>query len=192
VLAAGSFVAVQVIFYIVIVWSVSYAAGPHGLGVPRSQILTAILIAAGLLWPTNLVFGALSDRLGRRRVHMAGALLSAAFAFALFPLLDTRSLLGMTAGLGGALGLLGMMYGPQAALFGELFGTEVRYSAASLGYQLGAIVGGGLSPLIAERLRASFASTTWISAYLALACLVSLVAVALMRETAGADLEASS
>ncbi len=191
-LGAGSCIAEQVIFYIVIVWSVSYASGAHGLGVPRSSILTSILLAAGLLAPTNLLFGALSDRIGRRVVHMLGAVLSAAYAFALFPLLESRTIPGMAAALGGALGLLGLMYGPQAALFSELFGTRLRYSGASLGYQLGAILGGGLAPLIAEHLYARTHSTLGISVYLALACFVSLLSVALLKETAGTALNPTS
>jgi MFS family permease len=187
-LAAGSFVASNIIFYIVTTFAVAYATSAEGLHISRTAILTAVLIGTGIAAPFLVVFGALSDRLGRRRVAMTGAVLTALSGFALFPLLATKSVFGMAAGVA-LLNISGnMMYGPQAALFGELFRTKVRYSCASLGYQLGAIFGGALAPIIATSLFTSFHSTTGIAVYMAAACLVSFVSVGLLGETAGASL----
>jgi MFS family permease len=135
-----------------------------------------------------LVFGALSDRYGRRRIYMLGALLTGLWVFALFPLMATRSFFWICFALcvGHVFGA--MMYGPQAALFTELFETKVRYSGASLGYQIGSIFGGALAPIIATSLLASFQSTVGISIYIAAACVLSLVSVALLRETRGVTL----
>jgi MFS family permease len=187
-LAAGSFVATNVIFYIVIAFSVSYLTAPDGLNVSRTLVLGAILLGSAIQAPGLLVFGALSDRWGRRRVYMTGAALSALFAFAIFPLFETRSLFGIALGVGVAQGLTAMMYGPQAALFSELFKTRVRYSGASLGYQLGSIFGGALAPIIATAITAKFHSTLGISSYIAIACLVSFVSIALLGETSAVDL----
>ena len=187
-LAAGSFVATNVIFYIVIAFSVSYATAVDGLNVSRTLVLGAILLGSGIQAPALLVFGALSDRWGRRRIFMTGAALSALFAFAIFPLIETRSPFGIALAVGVAQGLTAMMYGPQAALFGELFKTRVRYSGVSLGYQLGSIFGGALAPVIATAITARFHSTLGISSYIAIACLVSFVSVALLGETSAVDL----
>lgn len=187
-LAAGSFVASNILFYIVTTFAVAYATSADGLHVSRMAILAAVLIGTGGAAPLLVVFGALSDRFGRRRVAMTGAVLTALSAFALFPLLATRSVLGMAAGVGLLNASGNMMYGPQAALFGELFRTKVRYSCASLGYQLGAIFGGALAPLIATSLFSAFHSTTGIAAYMATACLISFISVGLLGETAGASL----
>ena len=187
-LAAGSFLSTNVIFYILIAWCVSYATKPDGLGVPSTLILTAVLIGSASMAPALVLCGAISDRFGRRRIYMAGATLSAVFAFAIFPLLATRTLLGMSVAVGGAFAFTAMMYGPQAALLGELFSTKVRYSGASLGYQIGAICGGGLAPLIATAIYTRTHSTFGISVYLAVVSLVSLVSVALLSETSRVDL----
>ena len=189
-LAAGSFIATNFIFYVLIAWSIGYATSADGLNVPRELILTAVLIGSGVMSPTLLLFGAISDRYGRRRIYMAGAALSCLFAFAIFPLLATRTLLGMSIGIGGALGLTGMMYGPQAALFGELFATQVRYSGVSLSYQIGSIFGGGLAPLLATSLYAAYHSTFGIALCIAFVSLLSLVSVSLLRETSSVSLDA--
>ena len=187
-LAAGTFVATNVIFYILIAFSVSYLTAADGLNVSRTLVLGAVLLGSGIQAPALLVFGALSDRWGRRRVFMTGAALSALFAFAIFPLFETRSLLGIALAVAVGQGLTAMMYGPQAAMFGELFRTRVRYSGASLGYQLGSIFGGALAPIIATAIIAKFHSTLGISAYIAAACLVSLVSISFLGETAAVDL----
>ena len=181
-LAAGAFLAVQVSFYVSITFVVAYGASPEWLGLPRSTMLTAVLIASGASAPSLLLFGALSDRLGRRRVYMAGAALMVLWAFAFFPLIDSRSPVLITAALCVSQLINSMMYGPQAALFGELFRTRVRYSSASLGYQLGSAFGGALAPLIATTILAAYHATLGISVYIACASLISLVCIALLRD----------
>ncbi len=187
-LGAGAFIAGNLIFYVMITFALAYGSGAGGLGLPRSTMLTAVMISMGAMLPALVLFGALSDRFGRRFVFMAGALLTALWSFALFPLIETRSLLWISFALcvGHVFGA--MMYGPQAALFTELFSTKVRYSGASLGYQIGSIFGGALAPLIATTLLEEFDHTVAISIYIAAACTISIVSVYLLRETRGAAL----
>jgi metabolite-proton symporter len=180
-LAAGSFVASNGCFYIIITYAVAYATA--NLGVPRSTILWAVLLGALIAAPTLLITGAFSDRFGRRGVFMAGALLSGLWAFPFFMLINTGAFPFMLLAVTVALILMNMMYGPQAALFAELFSTEVRYSGASLGYQLGAILGGGFAPMIAAALLAEYNSAMAISGYMAALCAVSLVSIILIAET---------
>ncbi|NKB32920.1 MAG: MFS transporter [Pseudomonadales bacterium] len=181
-LAAGAFVSVQVNFYILIGFILAYGSDPNGGGMSRDTVLMAVLVASALQIPTQFWSSSYSDRHGRRGIFMLGAALTGVAAFALFPLVDTGnfwlSVLGITAGLC----FLGMMYGPQAAFFTELFSTEVRYSGASLGYQLGAIIGGAFAPTIATILWAEY-SIIWVSAYMAFASVVSIVSVAMLTET---------
>ena len=186
-LAAGAFLAVQVSFYISITFVVAYGSSAEGLGLPKTTMLTAVLIASGVTAPALMLFGALSDRYGRRRIYMAGSALMALWAFAFFPLIDTRSPLLITLAICATQLINGMMYGPQAALFGELFRTRVRYSGASLGYQLGSAVGGALAPLIATAILAAYHATLGISVYIAAACGITIVSVALLREPSAAD-----
>jgi MFS family permease len=188
-LAAGAFNAVQVSFYISITFVMAYGTSPDiGLGLPQSTMLTCIMLSSGLMAPTLLWFGRLSDRLGRRQVFMAGAVLVAVWSFVFFPLIDTRSPWLITVAVAVALMLNGLMYGPQAALFGELFKTRVRYSGASLGYQLGAACGGGLAPMIAIAILKQTHGTFGISLYMAGACALTLVCVWLLGEGRQGDL----
>lgn len=121
---------------------------------------------------------------------MSGVALTGIWAFVLFPLIDTRSALWITVALvvGGCISNLA--YGPLAAMFTELFSTRVRYSAASLAYQTGAIVGGALAPIIATGLYARYHSNLWVSVYIAGACAISLVCASMLKETHGTDLGA--
>ncbi len=183
-LAAGAFLAVQVSFYISITFVVAYASKLSGLAIPERTMLTGVLISSAVMAPALVWCGALSDRFGRQTIYRAGSLLMAAWAFVMFPLIETGSLLWITVAVTVSLTLNGMMYGPQAVLFSELFATRVRYSGASLGYQLGAMCGGGLSPLIATWLYGRYHGTVAISAYMAAACLTTFVCVALLGRTA--------
>jgi MFS family permease len=119
---------------------------------------------------------------------MAGAILPGLWGFVLFPLIDTKSLLWISVAVGVGQMLVAMMYGPQAAFLAEMFSTRVRYSGASLGYQLGAIIGGAVAPLLATSLLAKFGSSLAISIYIAIACAITTVSVILLRETYQADM----
>ena len=145
-------------FYVLTVFVLSY--GESYLKLPRSTMLTGVILSSFIGLFTTPAFGALSDRIGRRPVYLGGALFTMFFAFPFFWLLDTRSsmLIWLAIILGVNLGH-DAMYGPQAAFFSELFGTRVRYTGASLSYQLSSVFAGGFAPLIATGLLAKFGSS---------------------------------
>lgn len=186
VLAAGAFLAVQVPFYILIAFVIAYGTGAAGPHVSRNTMLAAVLVGAVAMVPSLLISAAWSDRHGRRGIYITGAALLAAWSFALFPLLDTGSFLWICVSLAVGQMFVAMMYGPQAAFVAELFSTSVRYSGASLGYQLGAILGGGFAPIIATALLAKYHDTVGISIYMAIACGITILSTWLLAETAGA------
>jgi MFS family permease len=186
VLAAGAFMAVQATFYILVAFVVAFGTNPAGLALPRTTMLSAVLIGAIVMIPALIAAAAFSDRFGRRGIFMTGAALLGLWAFALFPLIETRSFVWITVAISVGQVFIAMMYGPQAAFFSELFCTRLRYSAASLGYQCGAVLGGALAPLIATSILARTASTFGISVYIAATCLITLVSTALLSETASA------
>ena len=186
-LAAGAFLSIQVTFYILIAFVVAYGSNAAGLGLPRNTMLAAVLIASALMIPAQFWAASYSDRKGRRGIYMVGAVLTGLWAYALFPLIDTGSFLLIVVAITGGLCFLGMQYGPQAAFFAELFSTHVRYSGASLGYQIGAIVGGALAPTIAVLLWTQY-GIVFVSAYIMAASILTIGAVLLLTETSGADL----
>lgn len=192
ILAAISHIAVNLCFYICITYTISYATDPNGLHLPKPLILGAVVLSSALMAPLLLFAGALSDRFGRRRLYMGGALGTIIGAFLMFPLIDTKSLPLMALGIALAQGASSFMYGPQAALFGELFKTHVRYSGASFAYQCGAILGGGFAPLIATELTTRLHSTIGVSIYMAVACAMAFFAVWNMRETSKSSLTEES
>lgn len=177
-LAGGAFVANNACFYAAITYSVAY--GTATVGLSRGVMLTAVMIGSLAMIPALILCGALSDRIGRRGVFILGAVLSGLWAFAVFPLIEMKSPLAAIAAITVSLVFIAMMYGPQAALFAELFPKEVRYSGASLGYQVGTVFGGGFAPIIATALFAHYQSSLPISIYLAAICMVSLVSILLL------------
>lgn len=188
-LAAGAFLSIQVTFYILIAFVVAYGSNEAGLQLPRNTMLAAVLIASALMIPLQFWSAAYSDKKGRRGIYMLGAILSGLWAFALFPLIDTGNFLLIVLAITGGLSFVGMQYGPQAAFFAELFSTHVRYSGASLGYQVGAIIGGALAPTIAVLLWNQY-GIVYVSAYIALASILTLTSVWLLTETRGTDMNA--
>jgi MFS family permease len=186
-LAAGAFLSVQVTFYILIAFVISYGMKSPNLMLSKDLMLTAVLVAAAIMVPTQFYFSGLSDRIGRKNVYRWGAILTGAWGFALFPLIDTGNPLLICLAITVGLLFLGMQYGPQAAYFTELFSTEVRYSGASLGYQLGAIIGGALAPTIAVMLWSSF-GIFYVSVYIAIAALLTLWSLSHLEETKGSTL----
>ena len=187
-LAAGAFLSVQVSFYILVAFVVAYGSSPAGLGLPREMILTAVLIASLVQIPVLFLASAYSDRHGRRGIYMLGAVLVGLWGFALFPLIETGEFLWILVAITGGQIFVGMMYGPQAAFLAELFSTQVRYSGASLGYQLGAIFGGAFAPIIATALWSEL-GTIYISVYIAFASALTILSVLLLTETFGSKLE---
>ncbi|MCX4524185.1 MULTISPECIES: MFS transporter [unclassified Streptomyces] len=158
------------------------------LGLPKSTALNAVLIGSAVHFVTIPAWGALSDRIGRRPVTLIGSAGMAAWAFAFFALVDSKSFLVITAAVTAGLLLHGAMYGPQAAFVSELFDTEVRYSGASMGSQLASIVAGALAPVIAVELLKDYGSSVPVSLYLCAAAVVTTLTVAFARETRGRDL----
>ncbi len=187
-LAAGAMAAITGTYYVMTTYIISY--GTETLGASRSAMLTGVLLSSVVTIPALVFFAWLSDRLGRRIVFMTGAALTGLWSFVAFFLIDT----GTTALIWIALAVyqlfFSMMYGPQGALFAEMFGTRVRYSGASLGYQLGGMFGGALAPIIAGALFAATGTSVSISVYMALICLIGLVSVFLVTETYQKDLNA--
>ncbi|MBE9373617.1 MHS family MFS transporter [Saccharopolyspora sp. HNM0983] len=185
-LAAGTFVATNGIAYVFMVWVLTY--GTEQLGFSRPAMLW-LLIAACPVWMAGMAFSAwLSDLVGRRRVYVRASVVLLVVSALFFPLLDTGSpvlmLLAMLV-LGAALGCTA---GPQSALFAELFPARLRYSGASLGYQIGSILGGGFAPIAATSLLAAFGTSWAVTGYFVLLALISLVAIMLLPETRkGAD-----
>ena len=187
-LAAGAFLSIQVTFYILIAFLLAY--GVSSAEISRDDMLTAVLIASAIMVPLQFMFSSYSDRHGRKGVFMAGAVLTGLWAFAIFPLVDTGNFWLIVMAITGGLSFVGMMYGPQAAFFTELFSTEVRYSGATLGYQFGAILGGAFAPTIAAFLWNNY-GIFWVSVYISFASLLTLLSVMALTETYKTDLNDS-
>ncbi|MBN1203980.1 MAG: MHS family MFS transporter [Myxococcaceae bacterium] len=181
-LAMGARFAENGCYYIISTFVLTY--GTERLGLPRTSVLNGVLAANVVHLLAIPVFGAASDRFGRRPVYLAGAVGCGLLAFPFFWLLDTKEV--FLIGLAISLGFIAhaAMYGPQASFFSELFGTRVRYSGASLGYQLASVFAGGLSPVIATVLLAKSGGQSWpISIYVIGLSVITLASVYLSAET---------
>ncbi|GLZ00626.1 MFS transporter [Actinoplanes sp. NBRC 103695] len=165
----------QAPFYLFTSFILTY--GTKQLGLNRDGLLDDILIAATVGLVTVPLFGHLSDRFGRRRVYGAGIILTGAFAFPYFGLLDTKATGLILLAVVLSLVFHDMQYGPQAALIAERFGTSLRYSGAGLGYQLASVIAGGPAPLIATKILQETGSSTGISWYIIGCCALGLVAL---------------
>ena len=179
-LAAGAFLSIQVTFYILIAFLLAY--GVSSTEISRDDMLAAVLIASAIMVPCQFIFSSFSDRHGRKGIFMAGAIFTGIWAFAIFPLVDTGNFWLIVLAITMGLIFVGMMYGPQAAFFTELFSTEVRYSGATLGYQFGAILGGAFAPTIAAFLWNNY-GIYWVSVYISFASLLTLFSVMALTET---------
>ena len=176
----------QAPFYISTAFIFSY--GTDALHVSRNFLLTAVLAASVLSFISIPLFGHLSDRIGRKNMYMIGAAVTVVFGFIYFAMLNTGS--ETIIFLAVILSLIphDMLYGPQAALIAESFAGRLRYSGASLGYQLASIIAGGPAPLIATWLYATFHSAFAIAVYIAVCAVITLVATALMTDYTGRDI----
>jgi Na+/melibiose symporter-like transporter len=180
-LAGGLNTVVNATFYIYIVYLLSY--GTDVVGLSSGQVLIAMAIASVVQIAALAGFAAISDRLGRRKVYIAGAAATAIWAYPLFWLADAGSMLSITISITVAQLALSMMYGPLAAFFSELFTTKLRYSGASLSYQLGALLGGAISPLLAVSLAEATGGTSAISIYIIVLSVIAIGCALALTET---------
>jgi len=178
-LAGGTFIATNGIAYAYMVYVLKY--GEAELGYSKTAML-ALLIVSCPFWMAGMAYSAWrSDLVGRRNIYLKSSTALVAAAALFFPLMDTAVLPVMLLAMIMLGFTLGCCAGPQSALFAELFPTEIRYSGASLGYQVGAILGGGLAPMIATSLFAATGTSMAITGYFVLIALVSLTSVLLLR-----------
>lgn len=184
--AIGTRLGENVSYYILTAFVLVYVT-VH-LELPKSTALNAVLIASAVHFVTIPLWGALSDRIGRRPVTLIGSVGMAAWAFAFFALVDSKSFTVITLAVTVGLLLHGAMYGPQAAFISEMFDTKVRYSGASMGSQLASIIGGALAPIIAVELLKDFGSATPVALYVCVTVVITTLTVLVAKETRGRSL----
>jgi metabolite-proton symporter len=186
VLAALARMAEQAPFYIFTAFVFSYATGQ--LHVTRDFVLTAVLCAAFVSFFSIPIFGHLSDRFGRRNIYLLGAVITGIFGFLYFAMLNTAAGAWIFVAIILSLVPHDIMYGPQAALIAEAFTPRLRYSGASLGYQLASVIAGGPAPLIAAALFAHYKTGYAVAWYIAFCALVSVVATLLLPDYTNKDI----
>jgi metabolite-proton symporter len=165
-----------------------FAYGTTALKIERDYLLLAVLTASVLSFFSIPFFGYVSDRIGRKRTYMLGAIVSAAFGFVYFALLNTMRPELFFLAIALSLVPHDMMYGPQAALIAECFTGSLRYSGASLGYQLSSIIAGGPAPLIATWLLSRYHSGYAIAAFVLVSGIISLAATAMLPDYTNRDI----
>jgi MFS family permease len=178
----------QAPFYIFTAFIFAYATGT--LKMSRDLILSAVLVGSLLSFVTIPLCGHISDLIGRRRMYLIGAAVMGLFGFLYFGMVDTAIPSAVFIAIVLSLIPHDMQYGPQAALIAEAFTPRLRYSGASLGYQLASVIAGGPAPLIATALFAAYHSGYAIAIYIAACAVVSLASAAFMPDHTGEDISA--
>jgi metabolite-proton symporter len=187
-IAMGMRMAENISYYIFTIVVLSYAKDFADIG--TDLILQMLLIGAAFQFFLIPAMGAFSDKVGRRPLYLVGAIGVAVWSFFFFGLASSESsgkvLLAVVVGLF----FHSLMYAPQAAFFSELFGTSVRYTGASVGYQLASIFAGALAPIIAVKLLATGNgdNTTAVALYVTAASVITIIAVLFAKETSGSSL----
>lgn len=171
--AGGVRIGPDVLYSLIAAFTLSYLTTM--LDLSRTLALVALSIGGACNAISIPIFGALSDRLGRRRVYAAGVVLALLWVCALFPLLDSRSPLLIVLAITTGLIIHAVMYGPQAAFITEQFPTRVRYAGSSLAYTLAGIVGGGIAPLMFATLLRAYQTTLSVVIYAAIALAITAV-----------------
>lgn len=188
--AAGAFFVVNATFYILISGVLDYATSDVGMS--RTATLICVMVAGATQVATIPLFGALSDRIGRRKLYLVGTVLMAVWAFPMFWLIGTGSLVLCLLSLLVGFTIHATMYGPQAALYAEMFPADVRYSGASLGYQFASVFAGGLAPFIMAALLAATGGAWSVSLYILGTAVITFVSVFTIKERFRRDLYETS
>ncbi|MEU8749789.1 MFS transporter [Streptomyces chartreusis] len=185
-LGAGMITVVYVMFYTAATYCMTYTT--KTLEIPKNDMLGLTLVAVAVLGISTFLVARWSDRVGRRKLIIAGAAFGVVWGAVLFPLLDTRNYLLIAVALSGALLCMGIIYGPAGAYMPELFATRLRYSGAGFSYNLGGVLGGAAAPLIVTALAENYRPAVggWFMSAMAL---LSLVCAMALPETKERDLE---
>jgi len=178
----------QAPFYIFTAFIYAYAVGT--LKMDRGFILNAVMVAAIVSFFTIPFAGHLSDRIGRKKMYLIGVAVMGVFGFIYFAMVDTANPALVFIAIVLSLIPHDLQYGPQAALIAEAFTPRLRYSGASLGYQLASVIAGGPAPLIATALFAAYHTGYAIAIYIAACAVISLIATAMMPDYTGKDISA--
>src|SRR5246127_3084690 len=176
----------QAPFYVFTAFIFAYAVGT--LHMSRDLILSAVLVASCVSFVSIPLFGHMSDRVGRRKTYLIGAVATGLFGFLYFGMVDTAIPSAVFIAIVLSLIPHDMQYGPQAALIAEAFTPRLRYSGSSLGYQLASIIAGGPAPLIATWLLATYQTGYAVAIYIAACAVISAVAAAFMADYTGQDI----
>jgi MFS family permease len=176
----------QAPFYIFTAFVFAYTVGT--MKMDRNFILTAVCAAACVSFFTIPIAGHLSDKIGRKNMYMIGVVTMGLFGFLYFGMVDTGVPALVFIAIVISLIPHDMQYGPQAALIAESFTPRLRYSGASLGYQLSSLIAGGPAPLIATALFATYHTGYAIAVYIAVLAVISLITTAMMPDFTGKDI----
>jgi len=186
-LSAGLRFSEQMPFYLFTTFVLTYVVSRHAFS--KTFVLSAVLVGALCELVAIPFFSQLSDRLGRKRVYLAGAVLTALIAFPYFAVLSHRSAALIFIAVVVSLVVHAMEYGPQAAMIGESFPTHLRYGGAGLGYQLASVFAGGPAPLIATWLLHETGTPYSISIYIVFAAIITIGCVAALPDRSRVDIE---
>jgi MFS family permease len=180
-LAAGTYLAISSLGYIVLVYFITYATRQLGLTLPLT--LTLVMIASAICSPTMVLAAHWSDVVGRKRLMRWGLGALILWSLVFFPLLDTKSPLLIALAVIGMLFVQGFYLGPQPAVMSELFPTAVRYSGSSLSVTLASVCGGAVAPIVATYLFAQTGTSSLVTVYMVAVSVVSWLCALALPET---------
>ena len=180
-LAAGTYLAISSLGYIVLVYFITYATRQLGLTLPLT--LTLVMIAAAVCAPSLVLAAHWSDRVGRKRLMRWGLGALVLWSLVFFPLLDTKSLPLIAVAVVGMLFVQGFYLGPQPAVMSELFPTALRYSGSSLAVTLASVCGGAVAPIVATYLFAQAGTSSLVTVYMVTVSIVSWLCALALPET---------